>query len=109
MLELKRGLYLTGKAFEKETDCELMGRRGFYTYLMDSIIRAKGVGLNVDVHFIPLKSNYWQCQNWNSIKWENRTSMYSWNRKVRYLKDTVNVLLEKSGTNLLIIITDENE
>ena len=48
------------QAFEEETDCELMGRRGFYTYLMDSIIRAKGAGLNVDVHFIPMKPNYKQ-------------------------------------------------
>lgn len=37
-----------------------MGRRGFYTYLMDSIIRAKGAGLNVDVHFIPMQQNYRQ-------------------------------------------------
>src|SRR5699024_10278992 len=37
-----------------------MGRKGFYTYLMDSIIRARGVGLNVDVHFIPMKPNYKQ-------------------------------------------------
>ena len=48
------------QAFEEETDCELMGRRGFYTYLMDSIIRAQGAGLNVDVHFIPMKPNYRQ-------------------------------------------------
>ena len=48
------------QAFEEETDCELMGRRGFYTYLMDSIIRAKGAGLNIDVHFIPMKPNYKQ-------------------------------------------------
>ena len=48
------------QAFEEETDCELMGRRGFYTYLMDSIIRAKGAGLNVDVHFIPMQPNYRQ-------------------------------------------------
>ena len=37
-----------------------MGRKGFYTYLMDSVIRARGVGLNVDVHFIPMKPNYKQ-------------------------------------------------
>ena len=48
------------QAFEEETDCELMGRNGMYTYLMDSIIRASGVGLNVDVHFIPMKPNYIQ-------------------------------------------------
>ena len=48
------------QAFEEETDCELMGRKGLYTYLMDSIIRAKGVGLNIDVHFIPMKPNYRQ-------------------------------------------------
>ena len=37
-----------------------MGRKGFITYLMDSLIRASGVGLNVDVHFIPMKPNYRQ-------------------------------------------------
>ena len=37
-----------------------MGRKDFYTYLMNSLIRAKGAGLNVDVHFIPMKPNYKQ-------------------------------------------------
>ena len=35
-----------------------MGRKGLNTYLMDSLIRARTVGLNVDVHFIPMKPNY---------------------------------------------------
>ena len=48
------------QAFEEETDSSLMGRKGLYTYLMDSLIRAKGRGLNVDVHFIPMKPNYKQ-------------------------------------------------
>ena len=48
------------QAFEETTDNELMGRKGFITYLMDSLIRASGVGLNVDVHFIPMKPNYRQ-------------------------------------------------
>lgn len=48
------------QTFEEETDCELMGRKGFYTYLMDSLIRARRVGLNVDVYFIPMKPNYRQ-------------------------------------------------
>ena len=46
------------QAFEEETDATVMGRKGLYTYLMDSLIRAKGRGLNVDVHFIPMKPNY---------------------------------------------------
>ena len=48
------------QAYEEKTDCELMGRKDFYTYLMNSLIRAKGAGLNVDVHFIPMKPNYKQ-------------------------------------------------
>lgn len=48
------------QAFEETTDNELMGRNGFITYLMDSLIRASRVGLNVDVHFIPMKPNYRQ-------------------------------------------------
>lgn len=46
------------QAFEETTDNELMGRKGFITYLMDSLIRASMVGLNVDVHFVPMKPNY---------------------------------------------------
>lgn len=48
------------QAFEEESDSALMGRKGLYTYLMDSLIRARGRGLNVDVHFIPMKPNYRQ-------------------------------------------------
>lgn len=48
------------QAFEETTDNELMGRRGLITYLMDSLIRASRVGLNVDVHFIPMRPNYKQ-------------------------------------------------
>lgn len=48
------------QAFEETTDNELMGRKGLYTYLMDSLIRASSTGLNVDVHFIPMKPNYKQ-------------------------------------------------
>lgn len=48
------------QAFEEKTDSTLMGRKGLYTYLMDSLIRAKGRGLNIDVHFIPMKPNYKQ-------------------------------------------------
>lgn len=48
------------QAFEETTDNELMGRKGFITYLMDSLIKASGTGLNVDVHFIPMKPNYKQ-------------------------------------------------
>lgn len=48
------------QAFEEETDNYLMGRKGFNTYLMDSLIRASSSGLNVDVHFIPMKPNYKQ-------------------------------------------------
>ena len=48
------------QAFEEITDNELMGRKGLITCLMDSIIRASRTGLNVDVHFIPMKPNYKQ-------------------------------------------------
>ncbi len=48
------------QAFEETTDNELMGRKGLITCLMDSLIRASRMGLNVDVHFIPMKPNYKQ-------------------------------------------------
>ena len=48
------------QAFEESTDNELMGRKGLITCLMDSLIRARKTGLNVDVHFIPMKPNYEQ-------------------------------------------------
>ncbi len=48
------------QAFEEETDNYLMGRNALNTYLMDSLIRASSNGLNVDVHFIPMKPNYKQ-------------------------------------------------
>ena len=48
------------QAFEETTDNELMGRKGLITCLIDSLIRTSGIGLNVDVHFIPMKPNYKQ-------------------------------------------------
>lgn len=48
------------QAFEETTDCDLMGRKGLYTFLMDSIIRARRIGCEIDVHFIPMKPNYRQ-------------------------------------------------
>ena len=46
------------QALDTDIDNQLMGRKGLNTYLMDSLIRARIVGLNVDVHFIPMKPNY---------------------------------------------------
>ena len=46
------------QATDEDIDNELMGRKGLNTYLMSSIIRAKEAGLNVDIHFIPMKPNY---------------------------------------------------
>lgn len=48
------------QAFEETTDNELMGREGLITALMNSLIRASNTGLNVDVHFIPMRPNYKQ-------------------------------------------------
>lgn len=48
------------QALDECIDNELMGRKALNTYLMDSLIRASIVGLNVDVHFIPMKPNYKQ-------------------------------------------------
>ena len=46
------------QALDTDIDNELMGRKGLNTYLMDSLISARIVGLDVDVHFIPMKPNY---------------------------------------------------
>ncbi len=48
------------QALDECIDNELMGRKALNTYLIDSLIRASDVGLNVDVHFIPMKPNYKQ-------------------------------------------------
>ena len=46
------------QALDEKIDNELMGRKRINTYMMTSIIRARNAGLNVDVHFIPMKQNY---------------------------------------------------
>lgn len=46
------------QALDSDIDNNLMGRNGLNTYLMDSLIRARASGLDVDVHFIPMKPNY---------------------------------------------------
>ena len=46
------------QALDIDIDNELMGRKCLNIYLMDSLIRARTVGLNVDVHFIPMRPNY---------------------------------------------------
>lgn len=48
------------QAVDEEIANEVMGRKALNTYLIDSLIRASKVGLNVDVHFIPMKPNYKQ-------------------------------------------------
>ena len=46
------------QALDEDIDNELMGRKRTNTCLINSMIRAKAVGLDVDVHFIPMKPNY---------------------------------------------------
>ncbi len=46
------------QALQTEIDNDLMGRKNLNTYLMDSLIRASLTGLNIDIHFIPMKPNY---------------------------------------------------
>lgn len=47
------------QGYEEETDSYLMGRaKEKRQYLLDSIFYSATVGLNVDIHFIPLKFNY---------------------------------------------------
>ena len=47
------------QAYEHETDQYLMGRdRQKHSYLLTSILSATSVGLETDVHFIPMKPNY---------------------------------------------------
>ena len=51
------------QAVTEKKDNELMGRNACIWYLMQSIIRAKKAGLNIDVHFIPMKPNYKEFQD----------------------------------------------
>lgn len=47
------------QAYEYETDRFLMGRsQSMHICLLDSLMNASIVGLNTDVHFIPMKPNY---------------------------------------------------
>lgn len=47
------------QAYEHETDEYLMGRnRQMYSCLLDSLLNVSNVGLETDVHFIPMKPNY---------------------------------------------------
>ena len=46
------------QAVDEQIDNELMGRKKLNTFVMTSLIRAKNAGLNVDVHFVPMKPNY---------------------------------------------------
>ena len=47
------------QAYEHETDEYLMGRnRQKHTCLLDSLLNASVIGLETDVHFIPMKPNY---------------------------------------------------
>lgn len=48
------------QTYKEETDNELMGRKNMATSLIGSLVRARQVGLKVDVHFIPMKPNYRQ-------------------------------------------------
>mgnify|MGYP006070625729 FL=1 len=43
---------------EVDTYNYLMGTKNQFTYIADSMLRASMIGLDVDVHFIPLKPNY---------------------------------------------------
>ena len=46
------------QAVDESIDNDLMGRKKTNTHMMKSILRAQNAGLNVDVHFIPMKPNY---------------------------------------------------
>lgn len=47
------------QGYESETDAYLMGRsESMRMALLDSLLNAAVVGLNVDVHFVPMKPNY---------------------------------------------------
>lgn len=46
------------QAVTEKKDNKLMGRKAYIWHLMLSIIKAKKAGLNIDVHFIPMKPNY---------------------------------------------------
>ena len=46
------------QAIEEDSYNELMGTRNLLDKLMQSVLKASSVGLNIDVHFIPNKLNY---------------------------------------------------
>ena len=47
------------QAYEHETDKYLMGRnREKHSCLLDSLLNASFIGIETDVHFIPMKPNY---------------------------------------------------
>lgn len=46
------------QALDETIDNDIMGRKQLNTFLMSSLIRARKSGLDVDIHFIPMKPNY---------------------------------------------------
>lgn len=47
------------QAYEQDTDTYLMGRNThLHTCLLDSLLYASSVGIDTDVHFVPMKPNY---------------------------------------------------
>lgn len=46
------------QTLNEDIDSELMGRDSLSICLIDSLIRARTIGLKVEVHFIPMKQNY---------------------------------------------------
>lgn len=48
------------QALDEVIDNDLMGRKRLNDYLCQSLIRTSKIGLNVDIHFIPMKPNYRQ-------------------------------------------------
>lgn len=48
------------QALDEIIDNDLMGRKRLNDYLCQSLIRTSRIGLNVDIHFIPMKPNYRQ-------------------------------------------------
>lgn len=52
-------IFFDYQAYEAKTDAYLMGRsENMRIALLDSILNATSVGLDVDIHFIPMKPNY---------------------------------------------------
>lgn len=98
------------QAHVKETDSYLMGRDNEkYNCLLDSMLNASFVGLEIDVHFVPMKPNYKEITDileMLEIAKINNISILNFVPQGRGLKNKDNLMLTKEELQDFMILLD---